>query len=175
MKHPSNSFSTGNLPVKSNNFFIVFKCLITEYFAQLLTPVKKSKNLLRIIANKFVNTRFTRTAVKINFLSIYSSWLILLILLTSPISSFAHVDKDEVEKGRVVSTQCAVCHGQRGEGNGLPKSCLACLDEHALSKHIHDFQTGKRKNYIMEKISKNLSEQDVDYLHAYYASLEEQK
>lgn len=121
----------------------------------------------------FVCTPSTRPAVNIK--SFRTSWIFILFLLATPISSFAHVNKDEVEKGRVVSTQCAVCHGQRGEGNGLPKSCLACLDEHVLSKHIRDFQTGKRKNYIMEKISKNLSEQDVDYLHAYYASLEAAK
>lgn len=160
---------------KLKYFFTTFKRFISLSINKPLTPVKKNKSILRIITDSFDLTPWTRTAVKINIESSRITWLLASLLLLTPISSFAHVNKDEIEQGRVVSTQCAVCHGQRGEGNGLPKSCLACLDENSLSKHIRDFQSGKRKNYIMEKISKNLSEQDVDHLFAYYASLEEEE
>ena len=75
----------------------------------------------------------------------------------------------DVEAGRVVSTQCAICHGPSGEGNGLPKSCIACIDADTFIKYIHEFQTGSRKNYMMEMFAKRLSEEDIENLAAYYA------
>jgi cytochrome c553 len=81
----------------------------------------------------------------------------------------------DIEAGRVVSTQCALCHGPEGEGNGLPKSCLSCLDVATFLKHIHAYQTGTRKNYMMEKYAKNLSDKDVKNLVAYYAAKEGQE
>jgi len=76
----------------------------------------------------------------------------------------------DVEAGRVTSTKCAVCHGIEGEGNGIPNSCIACIEADKFKKHIKDFKSGTRKNFMMEKFVKNLSDQDIENLAAYYAS-----
>ena len=90
------------------------------------------------------------------------------------LSAFA-ANAADIEAGRVVSTQCALCHGPEGEGNGLPKSCLSCLDIATFLKHIHAYQAGTRKNYMMERYAKKLSDKDVKNLVAYYAAKEEQE
>jgi len=95
----------------------------------------------------------------------FSISMTFLQLLATPLYA-----SDKVEAGRVVSTQCAICHGQDGEGNGLPKSCLSCLDSETFEKHMHAFKSGSRRNYMMEKLAKNLSEKDIDNLAIYYAT-----
>lgn len=74
------------------------------------------------------------------------------------------------EAGRVTATQCAICHGIGGEGNGAPKSCIACLDADEFIKHINDFKNGVRKNVMMERFVKNLSDEEIENLAAYYAT-----
>jgi cytochrome c553 len=76
----------------------------------------------------------------------------------------------DVEAGRVTSTQCAICHGINGEGNGAPKSCISCIDVNTFIKHINDFKSGARKNVMMERFVKNLSDQDIENLAAYYST-----
>lgn len=77
----------------------------------------------------------------------------------------------DVEAGRVVSTQCAICHGPEGKGNGAPKSCIACLDANTIIKHINEYKNGVRKNVMMERFVANLTEQDIEDVAAYYASM----
>ena len=89
------------------------------------------------------------------------------ILLLIPISKSFGAD---VEEGRRTATQCAVCHGINGEGNGAPKSCIACIDVHLFKKHVHDFKSGARKNVMMERFVKYLTDQDVENLVAYYST-----
>jgi len=76
----------------------------------------------------------------------------------------------DVDEGRRTATQCAVCHGIYGEGNGAPKSCIACLDEDKFKKHITDFKSGARKNVMMERFVKYLTDQDIENLVAYYST-----
>jgi len=76
----------------------------------------------------------------------------------------------DVEAGRVLATRCAVCHGVDGEGVGIPKSVLAGMDVHRFIDLINDYRSGERRNYMMEKFTKNLSEQDIENLAAFYAS-----
>jgi len=85
----------------------------------------------------------------------------------------ASASSADIEAGRVVSTQCAICHGSDGEGIGVPKSCISCLDPKTFAKHIRDFQNGKRRNYMMEIIAKKLSDKDIKNLAAYYSTIHE--
>jgi len=93
----------------------------------------------------------------------FSLFSIGLLLLTS--STAYAVD---VEAGRVTATQCAICHGINGEGNGTPGSDILNLDSEEFKKNIRDFKSGIRRNYMMEKFVKKLSNQDIDNLAAYY-------
>lgn len=76
----------------------------------------------------------------------------------------------DLEAGRVVSTQCAICHGPEGKGNGVPKSCIAGMEVEKFIKIINEYKSGTRKNVMMERFAKNLTEQDVENVAAYYAT-----
>ena len=75
----------------------------------------------------------------------------------------------DVEAGRVVSTRCAVCHGIDGEGNGVPKSKISGMEVDRFVKLINLYKSGVRRNYMMETLTKNLSDEDIQNLAAYYA------
>lgn len=76
----------------------------------------------------------------------------------------------DIEAGRMKSTQCAICHGDEGKGNGAPKSCIAGMDEEEFIKHLQDFKNGVRKNVWMERFARKLSDKDIENLAAYYAT-----
>lgn len=88
-----------------------------------------------------------------------------LLLLTSSGALAA-----DVSAGRVTATQCAICHGVNGEGNGIPGSSIVGMDADQFKKHLHDFRSGTRRNVMMERFAKRLSEQDIENLAAYFAS-----
>lgn len=75
----------------------------------------------------------------------------------------------DVIAGKVAATQCAICHGVYGEGNGIPGSNIAGMDADKFKKHLRDFKSGTRKNVMMERFVKRLSDQDIENLAAYYA------
>ena len=95
----------------------------------------------------------------------FSMFSISLLLLVS-----GEANAVDVEAGRVLATRCAVCHGVDGEGVGIPKSRIAGKEVHEFIELINDFKTGERRNYMMEKFTKNLSEEDIENLAAFYAS-----
>jgi cytochrome c553 len=76
----------------------------------------------------------------------------------------------DVKAGKVTATRCAVCHGEDGEGNGIPKSKIAGLDVSTFKKHLYDFKNGVRRNYMMERFVKKLSDQDIENLAAFFAT-----
>jgi cytochrome c553 len=76
----------------------------------------------------------------------------------------------DVEAGRVISTRCAICHGQDGEGNGAPKSKISGMDADTFIKLVNDYKSGACKNVMMERFTKNLSDEDIENLAAYYGA-----
>lgn len=94
------------------------------------------------------------------------SFISLSLLLLTSSGAFAA----DIDAGRVTATQCAICHGVNGEGNGVPGSSIAGMDTDEFKKHLHDFKSGTRRNVMMERFAKRLSEQDIENLAAYFAS-----
>ena len=76
----------------------------------------------------------------------------------------------DVEAGRVVSTRCAVCHGSDGEGHGVAKSKISGMAVDEFIKLINMYKNGVRRNYMMERYTKNLSDEDIENLAAFYAT-----
>ena len=76
----------------------------------------------------------------------------------------------DIEAGRVAATQCAICHGSDGEGNGAPKSKISGMDIDIFKKRLNDYKCGERKNVMMERFTKNLTDQDIENLAAFYAT-----
>jgi cytochrome c553 len=67
---------------------------------------------------------------------------------------------------------CAACHGAKGEGNAqsnVPR--IAGQPQAYLVRQLAAYANGSRNNQIMTPIAKQLSEQKINALSAYYASL----
>jgi cytochrome c553 len=74
------------------------------------------------------------------------------------------------QAGKAKSAGCAACHGANGEGKA-PNPALAGKSESEFVQALKDYKSGKRSNSIMKGLASPLSEQDMENLAAYYASL----
>lgn len=73
-------------------------------------------------------------------------------------------------KGQSKFAMCAGCHGSNAQGRGrIPK--LAGQPVDYLKKQLLDFKKGVRKGGPMNPVSSSLSEQDINELAVYLASL----
>jgi len=81
----------------------------------------------------------------------------------------AHAAGD-VQAGKAKAAACAACHGANGQGTA-PNPALAGKSEAQLIQALKDFKSGKRDNAIMKGMTSSLSDQDIENLAAYYASL----
>ncbi len=72
--------------------------------------------------------------------------------------------------GKAKSAMCAGCHGANGQGVA-PNPALAGKPAAQLAQALHDYKSGKRANPMMKNMAAGLSDQDIDNLAAYYASL----
>lgn len=94
---------------------------------------------------------------------------ILAVLLFAAAPAYADGD---VANGQQKSQPCQACHGADGNktlDNTYPR--LAGQYEDYLAKTLRDYKTGERKNAIMAGFATTLTEQDIEDLAAYYASL----
>ena len=73
--------------------------------------------------------------------------------------------------GKKKAGTCAACHGDGNKtlNDTYPK--LAGQYPEYLSKAMHEYKSGKRKNAIMGGMAKPLSDQDIADLSAYFSSL----
>ena len=76
--------------------------------------------------------------------------------------------------GKQKAGTCAACHGDGNKtlNDTYPK--LAGQYPEYLSKALHEYKSGKRKNAIMGAQASGLSEQDIADLSAYFGSLSPQ-
>jgi len=72
--------------------------------------------------------------------------------------------------GKAKAAACAGCHGANGEGKA-PYPALAGHSEADVVKALKDYKSGARANPIMKSLAAPLSDQDMENLGAYYASL----
>ena len=81
----------------------------------------------------------------------------------------------DLDKGKEKSVTCVACHGQDGVSVNPLWPKLAGQHASYLKSQLYEFQkgaNGNRNNIIMYGISVVLSEEDIDDISAYYASLE---
>lgn len=96
---------------------------------------------------------------------------ILLSILISPVIYAEH----SIEHGEKKSAVCAGCHGEKGLAPAPLYPNLAGQNHAYLVKQLEAFQNGMRNDPIMSPIAKNLVEEDISDIAAYYASLENKK
>jgi cytochrome c553 len=82
-----------------------------------------------------------------------------------------HAARGNPANGAQLAQVCQACHGPDGNGVGDPQYPIiagqyADYLEHALKA----YRSGERNNAIMQGFAKNLSDQDIADLSAYFAS-----
>ena len=90
------------------------------------------------------------------------------VVLLGTVSS-AHAAGD-TQAGKAKAAACAACHGANGQGVGSNPP-LAGKSEAQLVQALKDFKSGKRDNAVMKGMVSSLSDQDMENIAAYYASL----
>lgn len=79
--------------------------------------------------------------------------------------------KPDLVKGQATATQvCAACHTADGSRGSPANPILQGQHAEYLSKQLHEFKDGKRKNAIMQGMAAPLSDEDIRNVAAFYAS-----
>ena len=97
--------------------------------------------------------------------------LLLPVVMGSLMVSANAVALGDAEAGKAKSVTCAACHGADGNSAIPANPNLAGQVPGYISAQLAAFKSGERKNAIMMGQSMNLSQEDMDDLDAYYASL----
>lgn len=84
--------------------------------------------------------------------------------------TFAAANSLSIGRGATLSLRCTMCHGPQGLSYANSPN-LAGQYEDVVYKELRDFQSGARVNPVMSPMARNLSDEDMKDLAAYYASL----
>jgi cytochrome c553 len=76
-----------------------------------------------------------------------------------------------VAAGKAKAQACAVCHGPLGLSQLPNAPNLAGQPEIYLVEQLKAYRSGKRNHEVMSVIAKPLSDEDIEQLSAWYASL----
>jgi len=73
--------------------------------------------------------------------------------------------------GKTKAATCIGCHG--ADGNSLLPNTPSLASQHPsyIAKQLHDFKSGERVNAVMAGMSAALSDQDIEDISAFFASL----
>ena len=75
------------------------------------------------------------------------------------------------ELGRTKAAPCAACHGEDGMGIAPNYPVLAGQHAEYLAHSLRAYRSGERTNPIMAPFVANLTDDDIDDLAAWFASL----
>jgi cytochrome c553 len=78
----------------------------------------------------------------------------------------------DARAGRQKITTCQACHGLDGLSKNPESPNLAGQLESYLSRSLEAFRSGERKNDAMNIVAKELSDEDIADVSAYYASIQ---
>jgi cytochrome c553 len=77
----------------------------------------------------------------------------------------------DAKAGRRKALQCQACHGLDGQAKLPAAPNLAGQSEIYLVKAMKDYRDGARKNDMMALVVRNLKDNDIADLAAYYAAI----
>jgi cytochrome c553 len=86
--------------------------------------------------------------------------------------AFSSAQAADARAGRQKAVTCQGCHGLDGLSKHPEAPNLAGQIENYLVKALSEYRSGARQNELMAIAVKDLSDQDVADLAAYYASIE---
>lgn len=76
------------------------------------------------------------------------------------------------DAGRKLAVQCKTCHGLDGIAKIPIAPNLAGESQIYTEKQLKAFRSGKRENEMMSVVAKNLTDQQISDLAAWYESIE---
>lgn len=95
--------------------------------------------------------------------------LLIATLAVFATSAFAEADLDA---GKAKAVVCQACHGVDGNAGIDPQyPRLAGQYRDYMARTLHEYKSGERKNPIMAGFASTLSDQDIENLSSYFASL----
>jgi cytochrome c553 len=97
---------------------------------------------------------------------------LMIVLAVLPLTVSASAWAGDVAAGRRKATACQTCHGLDGLSKLPEAPHLAGQPERYLIKSLDDYRKGARKHELMTLAAKDLSDQDVADLAAYYGAIE---
>ena len=97
----------------------------------------------------------------------YPAFLVLGLL-----AAVAPADAADPEAGRRLALRCQACHGLDGIAKMPNVPHIAGESELYLAKQLKAFRSGERKDPQMSLMAKNLSDDDIADVAAYYAKIE---
>lgn len=86
------------------------------------------------------------------------------------VSPVPDIEGDPVA-GRTKSESCAACHGDEGFSSHNYFPVLAGQTEEYLLFQLHYYRSGKRFHPLMTPLTKDLTDEDIADLSAFYASI----
>lgn len=90
-------------------------------------------------------------------------------LIAASLSSVASAR--DPQAGQAKAAACAVCHGQLGISNTPDAPHLAGQPALYVATQLRAYRSGARKHEVMAVMAKPLSDDDIDNLAAWYASI----
>jgi cytochrome c553 len=95
-----------------------------------------------------------------------------LIAFALLLATAAPAGAGDVAAGRRKALACQACHGLDGLSKLPDAPHLAGQPERYLMKSLDDYRKGVRRNELMTLVVKDLSDQDISDLAAYYSAIE---
>jgi cytochrome c553 len=95
-----------------------------------------------------------------------------LVVVVATLTFVAAAASADPQAGRQKAQLCATCHGPLGVATMPNTPNLAGQPEVYLSEQLKAYRGGKRVHDIMSLIAKALSDDDIENVAAWYASLQ---
>lgn len=92
---------------------------------------------------------------------------VLLAALLLPVSAAA---QGAGPSGQAMAQTCYVCHGPDGRSAG-PVASLAGLPREHIVRQMTEFRTGRRPGTVMNRIARSYSDEQIDAIAAFIATL----
>lgn len=97
---------------------------------------------------------------------------LMIVFVLGAASLSAGVNAADINAGKTkANATCAVCHGMQGMASLPNAPNLAGQPQIYLSEQLKNYRSGKRAHEVMSVIAKPLSDQEIEDLSAWYASL----
>ena len=93
-----------------------------------------------------------------------------LILLAAPTAAAPPGGDSSPRVAEIIASRCALCHGPEGESASAIYPRLAAQHPDYLKKQLKDFRDGRRKSDTMSDMAKDLKDEDIAALAAFFAS-----